>query len=69
VLTPEMRFISESTEERVQCYRVLDNDGQLIMCSNFKKVFHLYLFSYPNEIILFLLFSVKINPTQKTFMC
>ncbi|KAE7998306.1 hypothetical protein FH972_002864 [Carpinus fangiana] len=38
VLTPEMRFISESPVERAQCYRVLDNDGQLIMCSNFKKV-------------------------------
>ncbi|EEF46052.1 2-oxoisovalerate dehydrogenase, putative [Ricinus communis] len=28
--TPEMRFISESPEERIPCYRVLDDNGQLI---------------------------------------
>ncbi|KAJ6682739.1 2-OXOISOVALERATE DEHYDROGENASE SUBUNIT ALPHA 2 MITOCHONDRIAL [Salix koriyanagi] len=28
--TSEMRFISESPKERIPCYRVLDDDGQLI---------------------------------------
>ncbi|KAG7982929.1 hypothetical protein I3843_04G078100 [Carya illinoinensis] len=36
--TSEMRFISESPVERAHCYRVLDNDGQLILRSKFKKV-------------------------------
>lgn len=31
--TPEMRFISESRKERIPCYRVLDDDGQLIQGS------------------------------------
>ncbi|KAJ6918625.1 2-oxoisovalerate dehydrogenase subunit alpha 2 [Populus alba x Populus x berolinensis] len=31
--TPEMRFISESHKERIPCYRVLDDDGQLIQGS------------------------------------
>ncbi|KAL9356408.1 hypothetical protein Peur_049661 [Populus x canadensis] len=31
--TPEMRFISESPKERIPCYRVLDDDGQLIQGS------------------------------------
>lgn len=36
--TTEMRFISESPAERAHCYQVLDNDGQLIICSKFKEV-------------------------------
>ncbi|XP_050241674.1 2-oxoisovalerate dehydrogenase subunit alpha 2, mitochondrial-like [Quercus robur] len=36
--TPEMRFISESPVERVHCYRVLDDNGQVIMSSKFKQV-------------------------------
>lgn len=31
--TPEMRFLSESPKERIPCYRVLDDDGQLIQGS------------------------------------
>ncbi|XP_059433265.1 2-oxoisovalerate dehydrogenase subunit alpha 2, mitochondrial-like [Corylus avellana] len=36
--TPEMRFISESPEERTRCYRVLDDEGQLIIGSNVIQV-------------------------------
>ncbi|XP_038706947.1 2-oxoisovalerate dehydrogenase subunit alpha 2, mitochondrial-like isoform X2 [Tripterygium wilfordii] len=36
--TPEMRFISESAEERIPCYRVLDDNSQLIMHGNFGQV-------------------------------
>ncbi|KAI9164685.1 hypothetical protein LWI28_000288 [Acer negundo] len=36
--TPEMKFISESSEERVPCYRVLDDNGQLITSSSFVQV-------------------------------
>ncbi|KAF3942598.1 hypothetical protein CMV_030759, partial [Castanea mollissima] len=36
--TPEMRFISESPVERVHCYRVLNDNGQVIMSSKFKQV-------------------------------
>ncbi|KAG2716221.1 hypothetical protein I3760_03G113300 [Carya illinoinensis] len=36
--TPEMRFISESPEERTRCYRVLDEEGQLIIGNNFVQV-------------------------------
>lgn len=32
--TPEMRFIPESTEERVPCYRVCDDNGEIIMGSD-----------------------------------
>ncbi|MED6110403.1 hypothetical protein PIB30_042572 [Stylosanthes scabra] len=34
---PEMRFISESSQERIPCYRVLDDDGQLL-ANNFVQV-------------------------------
>lgn len=36
--TPNMRFISESSEERIPCYRVLDDDGQPFPDSSFVKV-------------------------------
>lgn len=36
--TPEIRFISESNSERVPCYRVLDDNGQLITNSQFVQV-------------------------------
>lgn len=36
--TSEMNFISESSQMRVPCYRVLDYDGELIRDSNFRKV-------------------------------
>lgn len=39
-----MRFISESSEERIPCYRVLDDDGQPFPDSSFVKVLHLPLF-------------------------
>ncbi|KAL0909867.1 hypothetical protein M5K25_020774 [Dendrobium thyrsiflorum] len=35
---PEMRFLSESTGERISCYRVLDHNGQTISGSSFKEV-------------------------------
>ncbi|XP_043693862.1 2-oxoisovalerate dehydrogenase subunit alpha 2, mitochondrial-like [Telopea speciosissima] len=38
MLTPEMRFINESPETRIKCYRVLDDNGQPIMGSNFQEV-------------------------------
>ncbi|MQM18806.1 hypothetical protein Taro_051802 [Colocasia esculenta] len=34
----DMRFLSESPKERVNCYRVLDDDGQAISGSSFKEV-------------------------------
>ncbi|XP_020680288.1 2-oxoisovalerate dehydrogenase subunit alpha 2, mitochondrial isoform X2 [Dendrobium catenatum] len=34
----EMRFLSESTGERISCYRVLDDNGQTISGSSFKEV-------------------------------
>ncbi|XP_058188892.1 2-oxoisovalerate dehydrogenase subunit alpha 2, mitochondrial-like isoform X1 [Rhododendron vialii] len=36
--TPEMRFISEASRERIPCYRVLDDNGNLIMHSSFVQV-------------------------------
>ncbi|KAJ9177822.1 hypothetical protein P3X46_012994 [Hevea brasiliensis] len=36
--TPEMKFLSESLKERIPCYRVLDDNGQLIEDSNFVGV-------------------------------
>ncbi|XVE55242.1 hypothetical protein DITRI_Ditri03aG0143500 [Diplodiscus trichospermus] len=36
--TSEMNFISESSQRRVPCYRVLDDDGELIMGSNFQQI-------------------------------
>ncbi|XP_050205657.1 2-oxoisovalerate dehydrogenase subunit alpha 2, mitochondrial-like [Mercurialis annua] len=33
--TPQMSFLSESLEERIPCYRVLDDNGQLINDSSF----------------------------------
>ncbi|XWS23646.1 hypothetical protein CRYUN_Cryun28dG0032800 [Craigia yunnanensis] len=36
--TSKMNFISESSQMRVPCYRVLDNDGELIMDSDFQQV-------------------------------
>jgi len=36
--TPEIQFISESDKERVPCYRVLDDNGQLITNSQFVQV-------------------------------
>lgn len=36
--SPKMTFISESPEERTQCYRVLDDSGQLILGSNLVQV-------------------------------
>lgn len=38
--TSEMRFISESAEKRVPCYRVLDDDGEPIMQSNVLEQVH-----------------------------
>ncbi|XP_062096239.1 2-oxoisovalerate dehydrogenase subunit alpha 2, mitochondrial-like [Humulus lupulus] len=34
----ELKFFSESPEERVHCYRVLDNDGQIISGSTYVQV-------------------------------
>ncbi|KAE9446510.1 hypothetical protein C3L33_21583, partial [Rhododendron williamsianum] len=36
--TPEMRFISEASRERIPCYQVLDDNGNLIMHSSFVQV-------------------------------
>ncbi|XP_024017729.1 2-oxoisovalerate dehydrogenase subunit alpha 2, mitochondrial [Morus notabilis] len=36
--SPEMRFIAESPVERVHCYRVLDDNGQIISGSNYVQV-------------------------------
>ncbi|KAJ8762881.1 hypothetical protein K2173_023010 [Erythroxylum novogranatense] len=36
--TTEMRFIAGSNEDRVPCYRLLDDNGNLIGGSNFKQV-------------------------------
>lgn len=36
--TPEIHFISESNEERVPCYRVLDDNGQQLPNSQFVPV-------------------------------
>ncbi|XVF39192.1 hypothetical protein PTKIN_Ptkin01aG0015800 [Pterospermum kingtungense] len=36
--TSEMNFISESSQMRVPCYRVLDDDGELIRDSDFQQV-------------------------------
>ncbi|KAF9612362.1 hypothetical protein IFM89_039080 [Coptis chinensis] len=36
--TSHLRFISESPEKRIHCYRVLDDNGQTIIGSNFQKV-------------------------------
>ncbi|XP_044474493.1 2-oxoisovalerate dehydrogenase subunit alpha 1, mitochondrial-like isoform X2 [Mangifera indica] len=36
--TSEMRFISESLEKRIPCYRVLDDNGEVINGSDFEEV-------------------------------
>ncbi|XVF55895.1 hypothetical protein PTKIN_Ptkin06aG0073000 [Pterospermum kingtungense] len=36
--TSEMNFISESSQMRVPCYRVLDDDGELIRDTDFQQV-------------------------------
>ncbi|CAA0831679.1 2-oxoisovalerate dehydrogenase subunit alpha 1-mitochondrial [Striga hermonthica] len=36
--TPQMKFISESLEKKVPCYRVLDDDGYIIPGSTFERV-------------------------------
>ncbi|PIN12544.1 Branched chain alpha-keto acid dehydrogenase complex, alpha subunit [Handroanthus impetiginosus] len=36
--TPQMKFISESTDKRIPCYRVLDDDGYSIPGSIFEQV-------------------------------
>ncbi|KDO83519.1 hypothetical protein CISIN_1g011937mg [Citrus sinensis] len=36
--TSEMRFIPESSEKRVPCFRVLDDNGELIKGSDFQQV-------------------------------
>ncbi|KAJ4700838.1 2-oxoisovalerate dehydrogenase subunit alpha 2, mitochondrial [Melia azedarach] len=36
--TPEMKFISESSDKRVPCYRVLDDNGELINGSHFAQL-------------------------------
>ncbi|GMI90826.1 hypothetical protein like AT1G21400 [Hibiscus trionum] len=36
--TSEMSFISESSQSRVPCYRVLDDDGELITDTSFQQV-------------------------------
>ncbi|KAL8481893.1 hypothetical protein ACS0TY_028147 [Phlomoides rotata] len=36
--TPQMQFISESSDQRIPCYRVLDDDGCLIEGSRYKQV-------------------------------
>ncbi|XP_042482102.1 2-oxoisovalerate dehydrogenase subunit alpha 2, mitochondrial-like [Macadamia integrifolia] len=38
MVTPEMRFISESAVKRIKCYRVLDDNGQPIIGSSSKEV-------------------------------
>lgn len=35
----EMEFLAELSKERINCYRVLDDDGQTISGSSFKEVF------------------------------
>lgn len=37
---PELRFISESPHERIPCYRVLDDNGEPTVGSNFVQVSH-----------------------------
>lgn len=36
--TPQMTFISESPEERLHCYRVLDDNGCQVTCSDFAEL-------------------------------
>lgn len=38
-ITPQMKFIAESSEKRLPCYRVLDDDGYPIPGSIFEEVF------------------------------
>lgn len=37
--TTQMKFISEATDKRVPCYRVLDDDGYPIAGSRFEQVY------------------------------
>lgn len=36
--SPDLRFISESAQERAHCYQVLDDNGNPIMDSNYEQV-------------------------------
>lgn len=42
--TSDMSFIPGSPEERIHCYRVLDEDGHIISSSNFIEVRKEYMF-------------------------
>lgn len=37
-ITPQMKFISESSEKRLPCYRVLDDDGYPLPGTIFEEV-------------------------------
>lgn len=39
MFVPEMRFLPGSPNERINCYRVLDDNGQTISGSRFQEVF------------------------------
>ncbi|RWW18553.1 hypothetical protein BHE74_00032900 [Ensete ventricosum] len=40
MFVPEMRFLPGSPNERINCYRVLDENGQTISGSRFQEVFY-----------------------------
>lgn len=42
--TSEMRFLPESSEKRVQCYRVLDDNGYEL--SSPKQHVYIYIYSF-----------------------
>ena len=50
--TSEMRFISESAEKRVPCYRVLDDEGEPIMQSNVLEQVHKTRSKEPNNAVM-----------------
>lgn len=51
--TSEMRFISDSAQKRVPCYRVLDDNGELMNYSNYVQVSQ-----YSQQQKFYLIFSV-----------
>lgn len=56
--TSEMRFIPESSEKRVPCFRVLDDNGELIKGSDFQQV-HIY--NITSFILMIIFFNTRFS--------
>ena len=66
--TSEMKFITESTEKRVSCYRILHENGETITPTNFKQVllfFFFFFFFFSVKKINFFIFFIFYNIVEQ----